>query len=79
MLPIDPFSGETPKITIEEWLSLLHRAADWNEWTEQEIFIQLVGHLHGKALQEWNLLDDSDKGNWQCAIKALQSRLEHGN
>ena len=77
--PIDPFSGENHEITIKEWLPSLQRAADWNEWTKQEIVIQLAGHLHGRALQEWNLLDDSDKKNWQCAIKVLQSRLEHGN
>ena len=55
--PIDPFSGENPKVTIYEWLPSLQRAADWNEWTEQKIFIQLVGHLRGRALREWNLLD----------------------
>ena len=77
--PIDPFSGENPEVTIEEWLPSLQRAVDWNEWTEQEIFIQLAGHLRGRALQEWNLLDEDDKTNWQCAVKVLQSRLEHGN
>ena len=77
--PIDPFSGENPEVTIEEWLPSLQRAADRNEWSEQEILIQLVRHLHGRALQEWNFLDDVDKGNWQCPIKVLQIRLEHGN
>ena len=39
----------------------------------------MAGHLRGRALQEWNLLDDIDKENWQCGIKVLQNRLEHGN
>ena len=77
--PIDPFSGENPEVIIEEWLPSLQRAADWNEWSEPEILIQLAGHLRGRALQEWNLLDDIDKENWQCGIKVLQNRLEHGN
>lgn len=48
----DLFSSEEPKITIEEWLPSLKRAVEWNEWSEQEILIQLVGHLSGRALQE---------------------------
>ena len=39
----------------------------------------MAGHLKGQALQEWNLLEDSDKVGWQEAAKVLQSRLEHGN
>ena len=73
--PIDPFSGENPEVTIEEWLSSLQRAADWNEWSEPEILIQLAGHLCGRALQKWNLLDDIDKENWQCSSKVLQIDL----
>ena len=79
MPPIDPFSGENPEVTIEEWLPSLQRAVDWNEWSESKILTQLAGHLRGRALQKWNLLDDIDKENWQCSIKVLQNRLEHGN
>ena len=50
-----------------------------NEWTESEILIQLAGHLRGRALMEWNLLEDRDKQHWKCAVKTLQNRLEHGN
>ena len=39
----------------------------------------MAGNLKGQALQEWNLLEDSDKVGWQEAAKVLQSRLEHGN
>ena len=77
--PVDSFSGENPEITIEEWLPLLQRVAEWNEWSEQEILIQLAGHLRGRALQEWNLLDEIEKTSLQCAVKVLQNRLEHGN
>ena len=55
------------------------RAAEWNEWSTDETLIQLAGHLKGQALQEWNLLEDTDKVVWQEAAKVLQSRLEHGN
>ena len=79
MPSIDPFSGENPEVTIEEWLPSLQRAADWNKWSEPEILIQLAGHLRGRALQKWNLLDNIDKENWQCSSKVLQNRLEHGN
>ena len=41
--------------------------------------MQLAGHLKGQALQEWNLLEDSDKVGWKEAAKVLESRLEHGN
>jgi len=25
----------------------------WNEWTEEELLLQLAGHLRGRTLQEW--------------------------
>ena len=50
------------------------RAAEWNEWSTDETLIQLAGHLKGQALQEWNLLEDTDKVVWQEAAKVLQSR-----
>ena len=56
--PIDYFTGEDPGITLREWLSLLRRAADWNEWSNEETFIQLAVHPKRRALQEWELLDD---------------------
>ena len=60
---------------------LLQRAADWNEWSESEIHIQLAGHLRGRALQEWNLLD----GNAVLTVlkikveswSAIYSKYEH--
>jgi len=44
---------------------------EWNDWTENEILIQLAGHLRGRALQEWNLLEANEQGDWKCAVKVL--------
>ena len=77
--PIDYFTGENPEVALEEWLPSLQRAAEWNEWSSEETLIQLAGHLKGQALQERNLLEDSNKIGWQEAAQVLQSRLEHGN
>ena len=55
--PVDPFTGEDPEIRLDDWLPSLERAATWNEWTEEEHLLQLAGHLRGRALQEWGLLD----------------------
>ena len=38
--------------------------------------IQLAGHLHGRALQEWNLMDESDNKTWDTAIPVLRKRLD---
>jgi hypothetical protein len=64
---------------MDDWLPFLKRAATWNEWGESETLLQLAGHLRGRALQEWNLMDGSEKANYDMAVSALQSRLEHRN
>ena len=76
--PIDYFTGEDPGVPLREWLPLLRGAADWNEWSNEETFIQLAGYLKGRALQEWELLDDEYSHDWLEAVKMLQNRLEHG-
>ncbi len=48
--PVDPFTGENPEIRLEEWLPSLQRASTWNGWTEEELLLQLVGHVRGRAL-----------------------------
>ena len=58
---------------------MLKRAANWNGWTEDDLLLQLAGHLKGRALQEWNLLPDSQKTSYDCAVRALQARLDHGS
>ena len=54
--PVEMFSGENPGIRLDDWLPSLQRAANWNNWTEEEQLIQFAGHLKGRALAEWNLL-----------------------
>ena len=41
--------------------------------------MQLAGHLRGRALQEWDLLEDHEKNNSESALKTLRSRLDSGN
>ena len=41
--------------------------------------MQLAGHLHGRALQEWNLIGYKDKSTCEAAVSALRLRLDPGN
>ena len=77
--PIDQYTGEDPEIRFDNWLPALQRAAHWNGWTDEETLLQLAGHLRGKALQEWNLLVESDKATFQKAIAALREVLGPGS
>ncbi len=45
--PVEPFSGENPEVRLDDWLPALQRAAEWNQWTEEELLLQLAGHLRG--------------------------------
>lgn len=77
--PVDPFTGENPSLRLEEWLPALERASQWNGWTEADQLLQLAGHLRGKALQEWNLLEERDKSTMSRAVEALKKRLDPGS
>ena len=77
--PIDLYTGEDPKVRIDDWLPALKRAVSWNDWSEVEILIHLVGHLRGRALQEWNLLGETERSKLEVAMGALRSRLEQGS
>ena len=77
--PIDPFIGENLEVILNDWLMSLQRASAWNGWTEEELLIQLAGHLRGRALQEWNLLAKSEKSTYKDATRALNSCLEHSS
>ena len=77
--PVDPFSGETAELRFEDWLPSLERAATWNNWSEEEKLMQLAGYLRGKALQEWNLLDDTDKSTYQKAVAKITTVLGPGS
>jgi len=58
---------------------MFERAATWNGWTESDKLIQLAGHLHGKALQEWGLLSDSQKSTFATATAQMWNRLDPGS
>ena len=62
----------------DDWIPSLIRSAKWNEWTESEKLIQLAGHLHGCALQEWNVIEKTDKSSWDVCMSVLQERLDLG-
>ena len=74
--PIDPFTGESPDVLLEDWYPALQRAAEWNNWSKGETLIQLAGYLRGRALQEWTLLSAQDKATLDLAVTNLRSRLD---
>ena len=74
--PIDTFSGEA---NLEDWLPSLQRSATWNAWSDDETLLQLAGHLRGRALEEWNLMDSSEKTEFAKAVDALKRRLDPGS
>ena len=42
------------------------------------MLLQLAGHLRGKALLEWNLIDLLEKQTYEEAKQALRTRLDPG-
>ena len=74
--PIDLFSGET---NFEDWLPSLQRSAKWNAWSDEETLLQLAGHLRGRALEEWNLMDDTERLDLSTATTSLKRRLDPGS
>ena len=44
-LPVDAFTGETPELQFEDWLSSLERAAVRKNQSELDKLIQLTGYL----------------------------------
>ena len=43
--PVNPCTGEDLDIRLDNWLPSLGRARAWNDWTEEELILQLAGHL----------------------------------
>ena len=43
------------------------------------LLIQLAVHLNGRARQEWSLLAESDKANYNKIVEALCARLDPGS
>ena len=76
--PVDQFSGNQHDLTFDDWLPTLERAAQWNAWTEEELLLQLAGHLRGRAFREWNLIRDDDRQDYNRAVKSLKERLDPG-
>ena len=75
---VDQFSGNQHDLTFDDWLPTLERAAQWNAWTEEELLLQLAGHLRGRAFREWNLIRDDDRQDYNRAVKSLKERLDPG-
>ena len=71
--PIDPFTGENSEIGFDDWLPTLERAAAWNNWTGDEMIIQLAGYLRGRALQEWNLIATADRTTLSVSSSCLEN------
>ena len=76
--PVDPFTGENPELRLDDWLPNLERAAKWNNWNEDELLLQFAGHLRGRALLEWNLLDQGEKSSYATATESLRGQLDPG-
>jgi len=55
--PTDEFTGEDSQVLFDDWFTIV--AATWNGWTKDELLMQLVGYLRGRALQEWKLLAEA--------------------
>lgn len=77
--PVDPFTGEDPNIMFDEWLPSLERASEWNRWSDQELLLQLAGHLRGKALREWGLISKDEKASYAKAMATLRTRIDPGS
>ena len=73
---IDPYTGEDPEVRMDDWLPALKLE---QRLGMTETLMQLAGHLRGRALQEWNLLGETERSKLEVAVGALHSRLEQGN
>jgi len=77
--PVVMFSGEDPELRLSDWLPSLMKAVQWNGWGSEELLIQLAGYLKGRALQEWNHLEEAEKHSIDKAVVALGSCLDTGS
>ena len=74
---VDPYNGKNSEVQLDDWLPTLRRAAQWNKWAPEELFMQLAGHLQGQALQKWCMLKN-EKTHLKVAPKTLHSRMDPG-
>jgi len=77
--PADSYHGSDPEVCSGDWLPTLERAAQWNQWSDEERLMQLAGHLRGKAACEYALLSNDDKKSFVSAVQALRTRLDPGS
>ena len=77
--PVIMFSGEDPELSLSDWLPSLKRVVQWNGWGLEELLIQLAGYLKGRALQEWNVLEEAERDSYDKAVVALRKRLDTGS
>ena len=77
--PVREFTGEDLECQLDDWLPSLERASVWNAWTAEERLMQLAGHLRGRALQEYNLLQPEERESFESTVEVLRSRLEPGS
>ena len=74
---MDPFTGDQKgTLDLDDWLPTLERAAMWNQWTEEEQFLQLAGHPQGRAFCEWNLMSREDHQVYSKALKVLREWVD---
>ena len=71
--PTDIFTRKNVGITWEDWLTLFKSVAHWNAWTEEEKLLQMAGYFRKKALQEWILLNNTDKSSFAFMIRKMHS------
>ena len=76
--PVSEFTEEDPEYIRNDWFPSLERTSQWNAWTVEEKLIQFAGHLHGRALQEWNLLPEDERATFEVAVKSLSGRIDAG-
>ena len=74
--PIEWFSGDSYEVLFDDWLPSLEQTAEWNGWSESDKLLRLAGHLKGKALQEWMLVDQKEKSSYVAATAALRTCLD---
>ncbi len=71
--PVETFQGDSRGVKFEDWLP------SFDGWSDQDRLLQLAGHLRGRALQEWGLLQATEKQTMDAAVENLQSRLDPGS
>ena len=76
---VDPFTGDLKgELNLNDWLPTFKRVAKWNQWTEEELLLQLAGHLRGRTFCDWNLMSSDDRQSYSRVLQALKERVDTG-